>query len=53
MLAIISGGLAGLLAFVGIVILLHRRLTDPRIRATSKPMDIFILLWILVNCCSA
>ncbi|MDO9635621.1 MAG: respiratory nitrate reductase subunit gamma, partial [Thiobacillus sp.] len=47
--AIISGGLAGLACLAGIVILLHRRLTDPRIRATSKPMDIFILLWILVT----
>ncbi len=49
MLAIISGGLAGLICLAGIVILLYRRLADPRIRATSKPMDIFILLWILVT----
>jgi len=49
MLAIISGGTAGLLCFAGVAILLHRRLTEPRIRATSKPMDIFILLWILAT----
>lgn len=49
MLAIISGGIAGLVCLAGIVILLHRRLTDARIRATSKPMDIFILLWVLVT----
>lgn len=49
MLAIISGGLAGLLCFAGVAILLHRRLTEPRIRATSKPMDIFIMLWILAT----
>jgi len=49
MLAIISGGTAGLLCFAGVAILLHRRLTEPRIRATSKPMDIFIMLWILAT----
>ena len=49
MLAIVSGGLAGLACLAGVVILLHRRLTEPRIRATSKPMDIFILAWILVT----
>lgn len=49
MLAIISGGIAGLVCLAGILILLHRRLTEPRIRATSKPMDIIILLWILVT----
>ena len=49
MLAIISGGLAGSACFAGVAILLYRRLTEPRIRATSKPMDIFIMLWILVT----
>ena len=49
MLAIISGGLAGSACFAGVAILLHRRLTEPRIRATSKPMDIFIMLWILAT----
>jgi nitrate reductase gamma subunit len=49
MLAIVSGGTAGLLCFAGVAILLHRRLTEPRIRATSKPMDIFIMLWILAT----
>ena len=44
-LAMVSGGVAGLLAFVGVSLLLHRRLTDARIRATSKTSDI-VLLWI-------
>jgi nitrate reductase gamma subunit len=43
-LAMISGGIAGVLAFIGISLLLHRRLTEPRIRATSKTSDIVILL---------
>ena len=47
-LAVISGGLAGTLCFVGLTMLLYRRLADDRIRATSKPMDILILvvLWL-------
>lgn len=47
-IAMVSGGIAGTLGFVGLTLLLHRRLTDERIRATSKPSDILIalLLWI-------
>ncbi|MHA7600989.1 respiratory nitrate reductase subunit gamma [Alicycliphilus sp. T452] len=45
LLAMVSGGTAGLLAFIGVTLLLHRRLTDARIRATSKASDI-ALLWI-------
>jgi nitrate reductase gamma subunit len=37
------------MAFAGLVLLVHRRLTERRIRATSSRMDIFILLWILVT----
>ena len=49
LLAMVSGGIAGLLCLAGVVLLLHRRLSDPRIRVTSKPMDIIILLWIFVT----
>ena len=47
-LAMTSGGIAGLFAFIGISLLLHRRLTEPRIRATSKTSDILmlVLLWL-------
>ena len=47
-LAMVSGGVAGALAFIGLTILLHRRLADPRIRATSSSMDILVvlLLWV-------
>ena len=44
LLAMASGGTAGVLAFIGISLLLHRRLTEPRIRATTKPSDLLILL---------
>ena len=47
-MAMVSGGTAGVLGIVGLTVLLHRRLTDPRIRATSKTSDIFllVLLWV-------
>ena len=44
MLAIVAGGVAGVVCFVGITLLVHRRLFDPRIRATSSFGDIAILL---------
>jgi nitrate reductase gamma subunit len=43
-LAIVVGGLAGLMCLVGISILTHRRLFDPRIRANSSFSDTAILL---------
>ena len=48
LMAMVSGGIAGLLGFVGVTVLLHRRLTEPRIRATSKTSDIvlLVLLWL-------
>jgi nitrate reductase gamma subunit len=49
MLAIAAGGVFGTMCLVGLILLVHRRLTEPRIRATSTRMDIFILLWILVT----
>jgi len=44
MLAVVSGGVAGVLCFIGLTLLLHRRLFDVRIRRTSSVMDIAILL---------
>ena len=43
-LAMIAGGIFGTMCFIGLTILLWRRLTDPRIRATSKFADILILV---------
>ncbi|WP_438863312.1 respiratory nitrate reductase subunit gamma [Neptunicella sp.] len=42
-IAIGAGGLFGLICFYGLTILIKRRLFNPRIRATSTPMDIAIL----------
>lgn len=49
MIAMGAGGLMGSMALVGLILLVHRRLTEPRIRKTSKPTDILILVWILVT----
>ncbi len=48
LMAVYSGGAAGLVCFVGLSLLLHRRLFDPRIRLTSHRTDIAILmiLWV-------
>lgn len=47
-LAMSAGGVAGVLGFIGVSLLLHRRLSEPRIRATSKTSDIvlLVLLWL-------
>lgn len=47
--AVVSGGTAGLICFVGLSLLLHRRLFDPRIRLTSHRTDIAILLILWVQ----
>jgi nitrate reductase gamma subunit len=46
MLAIVVGGVAGVACFVGITLLVHRRLFDSRIRKTSSFGDIAILLMV-------
>jgi len=43
-LAIVAGGFAGVMCFVGAILLIHRRLFDARIRATSSFGDTTILL---------
>ena len=48
-MAMLAGGVFGGLCFIGMTILLHRRLFDPRIRATSKAADIVILLLLYVQ----
>jgi len=48
LLAMVVGGIAGFVAIVGLTILLHRRLVDPRIRLNSRKWDIAvaIMLWL-------
>jgi len=48
LVAMVSGGAFGLLGFIGVSLLLHRRLSDERIRTNSKTSDIvlLVLLWL-------
>lgn len=48
-IAIIAGAAFGVVCMIGGVLLWRRRMFSPRIRATSRFMDIFILDWLLVT----
>ncbi|MBR9899535.1 MAG: respiratory nitrate reductase subunit gamma [Rhodospirillales bacterium] len=48
-LAVVAGGIAGVMALVGGLMLFHRRMTDPRIRKTSSFADIGILALLLAQ----
>ena len=50
-LAMVAGGVAGVFCLIGLLVLLHRRLFDPRIRATSSLADIAVLLLLLAQLC--
>ena len=50
-LAIVAGGVAGIACFAGLVLLLHRRLFDPRIRTNSSFADTAILVILFVQLC--
>jgi nitrate reductase gamma subunit len=47
LLAIVAGGIFGAIMLVGLVVLMHRRLTEPRIRATTRGAD-WLVLWMLL-----
>lgn len=49
LMAIVIGGVAGILALLGAAMLLHRRLFDVRIRSTSSFADIAILALLFVQ----
>lgn len=44
LLAMVVGGIAGLIAIIGLTILIARRLIDPRIRLNSRKWDIAVVL---------
>lgn len=48
LVAVVAGGVAGGLCFIGLTMLIHRRIFDPRIRLTSHRTDlaILIILWV-------
>ncbi len=49
MIAMVVGGVFGVVCLVGMLLLIRRRLFDPRIRATSKFSDILVLLLIFAQ----
>jgi nitrate reductase gamma subunit len=49
LLAIVAGGIAGLACLIGLVLLIQRRLTEPRIRATTRTMDMVVLILLLAQ----
>jgi nitrate reductase gamma subunit len=49
MMAIVVGGICGIACFAGLLMLLHRRLFDSRIRRTSSASDIAVLLILLAQ----
>ncbi len=49
MLAIVVGGIAGIACFIGLTLLVHRRLFDARIRNNSSFGDIAVLLLLYVQ----
>lgn len=48
-MAIVGGAGLGALCLVGLLILLHRRFTEPRIRAVTGMGDKILLLWLLIT----
>ena len=51
LLAMVVGGLFGALCFIGIAILLVRRLTNPRVRATGSFGDTLVLVLLFAQLC--
>ncbi len=49
LLAVAAGGVAGIMALVGGLLLLHRRLFDPRIRANSTLADTGIMILLMMQ----
>ena len=47
-MAIVVGAILGLICLAGLLILLWRRWSEPRLRATSRPSDWLTLIWILI-----
>jgi nitrate reductase gamma subunit len=49
MLAIVAGGVAGIVCLIGLILLIHRRLVEVRIRATTRAMDLAVLYLLLAQ----
>jgi nitrate reductase gamma subunit len=47
--AIVGGGLFGIMTAAGLAILFLRRISDPRVRITSRPMDVVVLVLLITQ----
>jgi len=48
-IAIYAGSIFGIICFLGAAMLWFRRLTNPRVWAVSRKMDVFIISWLLAT----
>jgi nitrate reductase gamma subunit len=48
LIAMVIGGLAGIIAIIGLSVVVHRRLFEPRLRLNSRKLDftILVMLWL-------
>lgn len=49
LLAMTAGGIMGSMCLIGLILLLHRRMFDARIRATTKMIDLVTQWWIMIT----
>jgi nitrate reductase gamma subunit len=49
LLAMVAGGVFGVICLIGLLVLMHRRLMDDRVRATSRFSDIALLFLLLLQ----
>jgi nitrate reductase gamma subunit len=49
MVAMVSGGIFGVICLIGLLMLIKRRLTDDRVKASTKTSDIVVLFMLLIQ----
>src|SRR5690606_9143518 len=47
-MAVVVGAILGVICLIGLLILIYRRMSEPRLRATSRMSDWVTLIWILI-----
>ncbi len=51
LLAIVAGGIFGFMMLIGLLLLIHRRITEPRVRATTRTADWVVLVLLFAQLC--
>jgi len=47
-MAVVVGAILGVICLIGLLILIYRRMSEPRLRSTSRTSDWVTLIWILI-----